>query len=242
MIDRRARLALLSLVVSCAGALTACSTHAPTAEPSASTPKLVASTSATTSAAAPAPSASASASTPAPVASAEAPPEADPLDTPALLDESGNPLPQTDKETKPSFDSPAWQKRARLLFEAIQKDDPEIAARVFFPKEAYVQVKDIPKPEADWKSRLMRAFKRDIHEYHKAMKKPEAAEYVGYKADMKHAKWMPERGEGNKVGYYRITHTKLQYKNADGKNRELDVTSLISWRGEWFLVHLHGFK
>ena len=68
------------------------------------------------------------------------------------------------------------------------------------------------------------------------------AEYVGFKAEEKRAKWMPPRGEGNKVGYYRILHTKLQYKNADGKNRELDITSLISWRGEWFVVHVDGFK
>ena len=88
----------------------------------------------------------------------------------------------------------------------------------------------------------MKAFARDIHKYHKGMKKPELAEFIGFKGDMKHAKWMPPRGEGNKVGYYRITHTKLQYKNADGKKRELDVTSLISWRGEWFVVHLEGFK
>lgn len=237
MIDRRA---LLAFTLVAAGA-TACSTHAPTtADPSASAPKTVASASSSS----PAPAASApvaSASAP-PVASADVPPAppVDPLDTPMIVDEHGNALPQT--EDKPSFDSAAWKRRAELLFEAIQKDDPDIAARVFFPKEAYMQVKDIPKPEGDWKARLMKAFARDIHEYHKAMKKPEDAKFVGYKADMKHAKWMPPRGEGNKVGYYRITHTKLQYKNADGKDREMDVTSLISWRGEWFVVHLHGFK
>lgn len=249
MIQRSTRRAAprLTLALALSGCLSAvlagCTSHAPTtADPSASAPKVVASTSAEPAAsAASAPVASASAS--ASATSAEpAPPEVDPLDTPTIVDADGNALPQTDESDKPSFQSPAWQKRARLLFEAIQKDDPEIATRVFFPKEAYMQVKDIPKPEADWKSRLMKAFKRDIHKYHKGMKKPELAEYVGFKADEKRAKWMPPRGEGNKVGYYRILHTKLQYKNADGKNRELDITSLISWRGEWFVVHVDGFK
>jgi hypothetical protein len=240
MIHSRARISSIVLTL-CLLAAPGCTTHGPTtADPSASTPRpnesvaLVAPSTPSIASAAP------SGSAPSPASSLAPPPEPDPLESPKLVDESGNPLPQT--EDKPSFESAAFQKRMRLLFEAIQKDDPEIAAPSFFPKIAYVQVKDIPHADGDWKSRLMRAFARDIHEYHKAMKKPEDAQFIGYKADPKYAKWMAPRAEGNKVGYYRITHTKLQYKNADGKDREMDVTSLISWRGEFFVVHLHGFK
>jgi hypothetical protein len=29
---------------------------------------------------------------------------------------------------------------------------------------------------------------------------------------------------------------------SDAKERSFDVSSLISWRGEWYVVHLTGFK
>jgi len=35
--------------------------------------------------------------------------------------------------------------------------------------------------------------------------------------------------------------TRLIYE-VKGKERSLEVTSLISWRGEWYVVHLTGFK
>jgi hypothetical protein len=48
--------------------------------------------------------------------------------------------------------------------------------------------------------------------------------------------------EGNKLGYYRVTRSKLRYLDAGGTEHTLGLTSLISWRGEWFVVHLDGFK
>jgi hypothetical protein len=47
--------------------------------------------------------------------------------------------------------------------------------------------------------------------------------------------------EGNKVGYYRVLRSKLRFTLPNGKERPLELTSLISWRGEWYVVHLHGF-
>jgi hypothetical protein len=35
--------------------------------------------------------------------------------------------------------------------------------------------------------------------------------------------------------------TRLAYE-VEGKERTLEVTSLISWRGAWYVVHLSGFK
>jgi hypothetical protein len=158
-----------------------------------------------------------------------------------MADDAGKPLPQT--QDKPSVDSAAFQRRAELLFEAIKKDDASIAAPAFFPKAAYEQVKDIKNPDKDWDARLFHLFKRDIHEYHKRLgKTPDQTHYAGVSADDKHMKWIDKGGEGNRVGYYRLYGTTLKYKSAKGKDSKLEVTSLISWRGEWFVVHLHGTK
>jgi hypothetical protein len=56
------------------------------------------------------------------------------------------------------------------------------------------------------------------------------------------ARWMRPGSEGNKLGYFRVLDSKLRYQDASGGARAIDVKSLISWRGEWYVVHVHGFK
>jgi hypothetical protein len=53
---------------------------------------------------------------------------------------------------------------------------------------------------------------------------------------------MKPGSEGNKLGYWRVLRAELRCREAQGRERILEVTSLISWRGEWYAVHLHGFK
>ncbi len=196
---------------------------------------------ATQSAAASVPTAVASAAPTAsasPVASAAA---ADPLDTPALLDPDGKPLDQTKDE--PSVESPAFKRRMEIVWQAIVKNDPSLAERAFFPKVAYEKVKDIKNPGADWNSRLMKNFARDVGKYHdKLGEDAPAARYVRLEVDAARVKWMDPGKEGNKLGYYRVTRSKIVYLDAAGKEKTLELTSLISWRGEWFVVHLNGFK
>ena len=130
-----------------------------------------------------------------------------------------------------------------LLFQAIAADDPSIAEKAFFPLVAYEQVKDIAKPAGDWKSRLMKNFARDIHEYHKKLGSDAVAAHLdSVEIDEPRVKWMKPGKEGNKLGYYRVTRSKIRYQNPAGDTKSLELSSLISWRGEWFVVHLHGFK
>lgn len=177
----------------------------------------------------------------APPASASAPRDVDLEEAPRLIGDTGAPLPQT--EERPEITSAAFEKRMKLLVQAIAADDPSIAAPAFFPKVAYEAVKDIKNPGADWKSRLMKAFSRDIHAYHEKLgEDAKAATYRGLAVDEKRIKWMDKGKEGNKIGYFRVTRNKLKIGLEGTKERELELTSLISWRGEWFVVHLSGFK
>jgi len=160
---------------------------------------------------------------------------------PPLVGADGKPLPQT--EEKPSLRSKSYEKRVKLLWKAIQTDDPKVALPAFFPLVAYKQVKAIPNPEADYNGRLLKAFERDIHAAHKELGNGAgSAILAGLDLPEDKAKWMPPGGEGNKVGYHRVLGSKLRYQDASGGARSIEVTSLISWRGEWYVVHLHGFK
>ncbi len=159
-------------------------------------------------------------------------------DAPAPVDPQT--LPQT--HDKPSASVAAFDARVRALWEGIVNDDPELAMPFFFPKGAYEQTKGIVNPASDWKYRLVANYKRDVHAAHlKLGRQATAARFVAVDVPDDRARWVEPGEEGNKTGYFRVYGTKLRYE-VDGEPRVLDVTSLISWRGEWYLVHLSGFK
>ena len=110
----------------------------------------------------------------------------------------------------------------------------------FFPKAAYEQVKAITNPASDWKYRLVANFKRDIHVIHfKLGRKSTALRFVSLDVGPS-PRWVDPGEEGNKLGYWRAYGSHLRYA-VDGQEKTIDVTSLISWRGEWYVVHLTGF-
>jgi hypothetical protein len=159
---------------------------------------------------------------------------------PALLAADGSPLPQT--RDRPSADGPGLRRRLERLVAAIAHDDPERALPAFFPRVAYEQVKAVAHPERDWEQRLVRAFRRDIHDYHRLLGRDAAGvRHEALVIDERRVRWMDPGTEGNRLGYHRVTRCRLRLRLSSGAERELELTSLISWRGEWYVVHLHGF-
>ena len=160
---------------------------------------------------------------------------------PVLFAPDGGPLGQT--EDKPSPHSDFFERQAQALFEAIVQDEPALAVPFFFPKVAYEQVKDIAKPGRDWEHRLIGQLERNVHAYHRQLgRHRDEARFVRLEVPMERAKWMKPGSEGNRVGYWRVLRSRLIYLDHEERERSLEVTSFISWRGEWYLVHLHGFK
>lgn len=158
-----------------------------------------------------------------------------------LFDENKKPLPQTD--ARPSARSATFDARMRLLARAITSGDASAALPAFFPAVAYAQVKDIPQPEKDWEQRLVSAFRRDVAEYRNKLGQDAGkAVLVAVEVPENKAKFMKPGSEGNRVGYYRVLRSTLTFRTPSGKEQHLELTSMISWRGEWYVVHLHGFK
>jgi len=156
--------------------------------------------------------------------------------------DAGDPgsLPQT--RDRPLPKSPALDARAAALWDGIVHDDPDKAMPFFFPVTAYEQVKAIHSPASDWRRRLVAAYKRDIQNLHKRLgDKAESAKLVRLDVPDERARWIEPDEEYNKIGYYRVYGTRIVYE-VDGKERAFDISSLISWRGEWYVVHLTGFK
>ncbi|MCL2725023.1 MAG: hypothetical protein FWD69_11365 [Polyangiaceae bacterium] len=149
-------------------------------------------------------------------------------------------LPQT--HDKPRAEGHPFDARIAALWDAVVADDPDRGIIAFFPLAAYEQVKAIPNPASDWKHRLVAAYGRDIHALHKRLGESAAsAKLVRAEVPEDRARWVEPNEETNKLGYYRVYGTRIVY-DVDHKERSFDVSSLISWRGEWYVVHLSGFK
>jgi hypothetical protein len=175
-------------------------------------------------------------------AAAPASPASAPAASSSAARDAGDPgaLPQT--RDKPPATSDALEERAKALWDGIAHDDPDRALPFFFPVSAYEQVKAIPSPASDWRRRLVAAYKRDIHALAKRLgDSAGSASFVRLEIPDERARWVEPNEESNKLGYWRVYGTRIVYQ-IDGKERTFDISSLISWRGEWYVVHLTGFK
>ncbi len=160
-----------------------------------------------------------------------------PINSPAPAER----LAQTRQLPPPS--GPAFEARASALWEAIVADAPERAANSFFPMAAYEQVKDITAPAADWRHRLFAAYAHDIHLLHVRLGDDVArARLLRIDVPEERARWVEPGEEYNKVGYYRVFGSTLRYRGLGGPEKTFEIKSLISWRGEWYVVHLSTIK
>ncbi len=148
----------------------------------------------------------------------------------------------TSPDERPLDDGPALQAKAALLWQAIVDDTPDVAAAFFFPKEAYVHVKAAKNPEGDWRWRLWKHFERDVHVLHAAQGKALAkATFKGLRIPPKRPHWAAPGNEYNRLGYWRAYGAQLTYE-LRGRERHVPISSIISWKSEWYVVHLTGFR
>ncbi len=129
------------------------------------------------------------------------------------------------------------QARAKKLFEAIQKDEPDLAMALFYPRDPYLAMKDVKDPGALW-DKNVKEYKAHIHSYHKRLgKKSAEAEFESLELNTKSQVYVAPKKELNKTGYNKVTKSKLRYK-IKGKTRSMDVATMIDQDGKWYVVHL----
>lgn len=171
-------------------------------------------------------------------------PDAGIATTTAATADAGDTGSQPQTKERPKAEGELFAARSAALWDAIVHDDPDRGMPFFFPLSAYKQVKDVGSPEGDWKHRLVAAYKRDIHALHARLgDKAESAKLVRFDVPDDRAKWVEPDEEYNKLGYWRVYGTRIVYTSGEStRERSFEVSSLISWRGQWFVVHLTGFK
>jgi len=144
-------------------------------------------------------------------------------------------LPQTDE--KPTGTGTEFDARMKTLANAIINNTPDSAVSAFFPVTAYKQTKKNTNPAADWTNRLIANFKVDVADANKKLgANAKNAVFTGVTVPNT-AVWVKPGEEYNVGPYWRVFKAQMNF-TVDGKNVQIPIESMISWRGQWYVVHL----
>jgi hypothetical protein len=142
-------------------------------------------------------------------------------------------LPQT--SAFPSTSDTAFKNLVHDFWLAVTSGNPDYARPAFFPLKAYEQVKAIPDPAGDWRTRLWYEFALDVAAVHPLLgKNPRLLRVI---VPDQYAQWIPPGACYNSIGYWHVPGSRVVYRQ-DGATRSFGIASFISWRGDWYLVHL----
>lgn len=142
------------------------------------------------------------------------------------------------REPPPRPDASSAERRAKLLFDAIVRDDPALAQDVFFPRDAFLLVKDIRDP-GRYFDQLHARFVADIHALHRTLPGLADARFDHFELARRGA-FMRVREEGNRLPYWASRHSVLHYKS-HGEAHHFEVRVLITWDDQWYVIHLNEF-
>jgi hypothetical protein len=143
-------------------------------------------------------------------------------------------------QTTPPPRPPASEVEGKIqrVFDAIVHDDPALAAASFFPRDAFLLVKDMRDP-GKYYDQLRRRFDSDIHALHASVPGIARARFDRFELAQRGG-FVPPHGEANLLPYWASRHSVLHYR-LDGKPRTLEVRVLITWDDHWFVIHLSEF-
>jgi hypothetical protein len=145
-------------------------------------------------------------------------------------------LPQT--TTLPSATSSQFHGEMAALWNGVVRDKVSLAMPAFFPLGAYLQLKTISDPRADWQVRLVGEFALDVAAAHALIGSgATSAVLIGVDVPATYAHWVTPGVCDNSVGYYEVPNARIVYR-VDGVIRSFGIASMISWRGQWYVVHL----
>ena len=143
-------------------------------------------------------------------------------------------------QTQPPPRPPAAEVEAKIrkVFDAIVADNPALAADSFFPRDAFLLVKDIANPGRHY-DQLRRRFDSDIHTLHKQFPGIENAKFERFELAQRGGFVAPHE-EGNRLPYWASRHSRLYFRI--GKTRQtFEVRVLITWDDHWYVIHLNEF-
>lgn len=151
----------------------------------------------------------------------------------ASVEDAGPPV---EDVTLPRASSDELDTRMRHLLEALAQDNPDLAADVLFPRDAFIATKDLAEPQKAWEKKVSGGFTRSIARLHKRMKGIERAKFVSFELGHSVVQITPKKKDWKRP-LWRVKHSKLAF-TIDGKTRHLDIAEMVAWRGAWYVTRL----
>ncbi len=138
----------------------------------------------------------------------------------------------------PSADSAAFRNAMADLWLAVTTGHPDAALPGFFPLAAYQQLKVIYDPARDWHDRLWADFTLDVAAAHRLLDEDGQGEarLARVVVPAAEASWISPGVCANSIGYWHVAGARVVYRQ-DGQLHSFGIASLISWRGDWYVVH-----
>jgi hypothetical protein len=136
----------------------------------------------------------------------------------------------------PAATSDELNLRAQHLFEAIMRDNPDLASDILFPRDAFETAHDATDPGKVWDAKIASSFRRAVHTLHRKAKGLERAQFISFEIGRTVTQATPRRHEW-KLPLWRVPHARLTYL-LDGHTARFDVGELTSWRGAWYVTKL----
>jgi hypothetical protein len=145
-------------------------------------------------------------------------------------------LPQT--ADLPSTGTPQFNAEMAALWNGIVTNSVTAAMPAFFPEGAYLQLKTIGGAQSDFENRLVGDYSLDIGAAHAILGDAAAqAQLVGVNVPASYAHWVTPGVCDNDVGYFEVPNSRVVYQ-VNGQAQSFGIASMISWRGQWYVVHL----
>lgn len=126
--------------------------------------------------------------------------------------------------------------RARHLLEALGKDDPDLAADIEFPRDAWLGTRDAEDLGKDWDKHVDSPFRRSVHATSRRHESIARAQFVGIELGHAVVQTTPRR-HGWKKALWSVHGSHLTYV-VDGHTRTLPIREMTAWRGAWYVTRL----
>ena len=115
------------------------------------------------------------------------------------------------------------------------QDNPDLAGDVLFPRDAFIQTKDLTDPQKAWEKKVSGSFRRSVALLHKRLK-ADQAKFVSFELGHSVVQITPKKKDWKRP-LWRVKHSKLSF-TVDGKTRHLDIAEMTAWRGAWYVTRL----
>ena len=146
------------------------------------------------------------------------------------------PPPQASFEDFPDAGPADLDVRAKHLLEAIEQNDPSLAADILLPREAYIAARDAQDPAALYESKFKTSIATHIARIHKKEKGVENAVYVSFDIGQNTTRVVPKKHEW-KEPLWHATRSTLTF-TIDGRVHRVEIAEMVAWRGNWYVAKL----